>query len=161
MTDTRAGGARASFARALILAGALAGLFAMHGLSDHGTAHPVSGPAGAHARAAMTDAATGLGALKHSGTGAHVVASTHDTASAITSSAATGAAHAANATGDAGATVLCFAVLASAFVALARLLASGELLPWFEGVAATGVALVATGRERDPPSLVALSIRRC
>jgi hypothetical protein len=119
----------------------------------------MSGPVAAHV--AMADATTDLGALGHTMTSAHGVVQAHDITSAIKASAASGAVHAANATGDAGAMVLCFAILASAFVALARLRASGEPRLWFEGVAVAGVALLATGRERDPPSLVALSIRRC
>ena len=142
-------------ARGLILAGALAGLFVMHGLSDHGAAHPASGPVGAHARAALTDAATGPGGLDHTLTRAPGVTASHGTATAPS------AASAAPAASDFGMMTLCFAVLASAFVAFARIRPSGEVLPWFEGAAVAGVALVDNGRERDPPSFVALSIRRC
>jgi len=52
MTETPVVGARTSLVRLLLLAGAVAGLFAMHGLGDHGTAHHTA--ESSHAAVAMT-----------------------------------------------------------------------------------------------------------
>lgn len=136
MTETPVGGARTSLVRLLLLAGAVAGLFAMHGLGDHGTAH--SGAESAHATVAMSA----------------MPADTHSDARPGTMVSVPGGV-------GSGAMTLCMAVLAGVLFALAGLRAWGRLPAKVGARLPAGITFSATARERDPPRLVQLSICRC
>ncbi|HET9421356.1 MAG TPA: DUF6153 family protein [Nocardioides sp.] len=146
MTVTPAVRARICLVRLLLLGGAVAGLFMMHGLGDHGTAHHVAGSS--HAAVAMsgeqpghmTPAGTTSGNVPHSPTRTSVSAPT-DAGS-----------------GEWG---LCMAVLAGVLFALAGLREWGRLPAMVAPRLVSSVRFTATARERDPPRLVQLSICRC
>ncbi|MXG89000.1 DUF6153 family protein [Nocardioides flavescens] len=126
--------------RLLVVLAALAGLFAMHGLSDHGMAG--------------TDAMSGMAMGTHAG---------HDAPPAASSSAATEAVSGHSSPGhDMGLMGLCLAVVVAAVataVALLRLRVTRarSLLP----AALPGLLGSARARVPRPPDLFVLSIQRC
>ena len=138
----RRGGRGRLAVRLLVLAGALAGLFAMHGLSDHGaSSHDMHAP--------MNPAVLGT---------SHAIHAADDPQSATEELTIDGAAG----QGSPGTSIagLCLAVLAGAIIAL--LLLSPHRRGVFMGPLA--LALVSarpTGRrDRDPPCLFELSVLR-
>ncbi|MGH3360695.1 MAG: DUF6153 family protein [Nocardioidaceae bacterium] len=137
---------RARTARLVLAAAAFVGLFAMHGLADHGTMHHEwSGPA---PDAAATTAAHGLhasavdaSAMHHGDDGVRSEAPSTDGSTLVG---------------------LCFAVLVGAVLGLAWLRSRNPLTvvrrwpyPVTRDLHATAL------RERDPPCLFELSIQRC
>lgn len=63
--------------------------------------------------------------------------------------------------GHADMTAMCLAVLALALTALARMLGRALLFPAPPHPFSSGRAATPPGRDRDPPSLARLSVRRC
>ena len=126
----------------LVVLGALAGLFAMHGLSDHGASH--------HGYATETQVGAG-------GTTLHMGMGSDDRASSGTGVPELGDAQ------DSGGPLLmglCLAVLAAAVLLLfSRWLPQSSLL-WRRLQSATRT-WVARARAPDPPGLYRLSIQRC
>lgn len=127
--------------RLLVVLGALAGLFAMHGLSDHGAGHgggdsAMAAPAG----------------LQHH---AHDVSEQSAPAPASSSHA--------DEHSSMGLMGLCLAILITAVVGLLTRSRS----PWFWWAtpalarAAAATVVAATNRDRGPPGRFALSIQRC
>lgn len=154
MTDTRAGAKRPSLASLLVLAGALAGLFAMHGLSDHGAA-PV-GFQHAHAQVVSTSHMSGAVGEDHmAGMSADADEVTPFLAAAMTSvGSSSGAAM--------GLMGLCLAVLAGALLSLVRHHeVTGLVVQLARELGCLAAAIGTTSRERDPPCLTQLSILRC
>lgn len=122
--------------RVLVTLAALAGLFAMHGMADHGVASaPVPLPASLAATGAHHDAPTGAHGDKHDGGGI----SGH------------------------GMAELCLALLVLAAAGLAAgVLARGRPLLVLRRLAPRWRVLVArAARFRDPPDLFRLSVQRC
>jgi hypothetical protein len=146
MTETQVAGARTSLVRVMLLAGAVAGLFAMHGLGDHGTAHHAA--ESSHAPVPMSGEQPGH--LNPAGTSPGEVPKSHTR----TSVAASG-------NGGSGSWGLCMAVLAGVLFALAGLRAWGRLPAVVALRLISSVRFAATARERDPPGLAQLSICRC
>ena len=134
--------------RLLLLAAAVAGLFAMHGLGDHSTAH--SGTAAV----AMTGEQRGHISPGPMTEDSSATAGAHGDALAGTTVSAPGGA-------GSSATGLCLAVLAGVLFALAGLRAWGRLPAMVALRPPAGTRFGATARERDPPRLVQLSICRC
>ena len=146
MTVMPAARARTSLVRLLLLAGAVAGLFMMHGLGDHGTAHHAA--ESSHAAVAMSGEQPGH--MSPAGnTSGDVPRST------------TRASVSAPADGGSGEWGLCMAVLAGVLFALAGLRAWGRCPSVLALRIVSSVRYAATTRERDPPHLVQLSIGRC
>lgn len=116
---------------------ALLGLFAMHGLSGHGTSHHLGDHLGDH-----------LSMVGHE----QVV---------LTAPAAASAAEAPSGHSEPGIVGLCLAVLVAAvlFFAAGRRRLIGSLPPWASW--AERRWSVGAGRDRDPPDLIHLSIQRC
>lgn len=148
MSETPAVGARTSVVRLLLLTAAVAGLFAMHGLGDHGAAH--SGTAAV----AMSGEQMGHGSPGPVEEHAPAAQATHDDAPAVTRFVARA---------DAGSSVmgLCMAVVAGVLFALSGLRAWGRLRAMVAPGSHACTRFAATARERDPPRLVQLSICRC
>ena len=63
--------------------------------------------------------------------------------------------------GHMGMTAMCMAVMAMALMVLLRMLGGSPTLPLYRRVGAPARAPGPHGRDPDPPSLTALSIRRC
>ena len=140
--------------RLLVLLAALAGLFAMHGMSDHGTMRHES--TGAHKsgvagpEAAMAEPA---GALVHAMTSTPIEASL-DAATGVAAGATPGDSHAAMG--------LCLAILAgAALLALRRAGLSSYPLASVLSTVDHQRQLPSRARAPDPPDLHALSIQRC
>lgn len=149
-------------ARLLVLLAALAGLFAMHGMSDHGTMHhgspethtstaPVNAPDMGPALHAMTDGHS------VSATVSKVVGAAGGTVAALGAAAGDGAFDA----GLHAAMGLCLAILVGAAV-----LALRRLRPWAFTLSrslgdASQRVLPSRARAPDPPDLYVLSIQRC
>lgn len=139
---------RTSLARLVVLAGALAGLFAMHGLADHGVSHADSHQA--HAPMASTSPTSPTSHGRGVGHGS-VDADATVTAPVGTSSGA-----------DMGVMGLCLAVLAGALFFLVRRRAfTGVAVRLTRDLGCLAAAIGTTSRERDPPRLAQLSILRC
>lgn len=147
MTEIPVAGARTSLVRLLLLGGALAGLFAMHGLGDHGTAH--SGAEPAHAMVAMSTGPAG-----HMSEDNSAAAATRGDARVGTMVSVPGGV-------ASGAMALCMAVLAGVLFALAGPHAWGRRPAIVGTRLPVGITISATARERDPPCLAQLSICRC
>lgn len=136
-------------ARLVLWVGAFAGLFAMHGLNDHGVSHEIS-----HHSSAVVAASSDTG---HAGHG-------HLAPAVSSPDGGVGRLGLAGQEGPSpeGMASLCLAVLA---VAVFLVVAVVVRRPW--GVlgrrSASGQPGTATplGRERDPPCLYRLSIQRC
>lgn len=149
--------------RALSLSGlllTLAGLFAMHGLAEHGTG------AGSDAHGSMpTMASSGLSAAGHTTThGANQTAQAVVALPAMASRALdTAALHGpSGGTGmDMSAIGMCLAVLLLTVIALILQLHANRPRPVLFLTARPARAPVAPSREADPPNLFALSIQRC
>lgn len=145
-----------------MLLATLAGLFAMHGMSDHGTMH--HGSLETHAPAAPVEAvdlAPASHAMAGDGHGAAAVSEIVGLTGAAV--VALGAA-ASNGALDAGlhaALGLCLAILAgAAIMALRRLRTWSSPLTDTLGDAGR-LVLPSRARAPDPPDLYALSIQRC
>lgn len=152
-------------ARLLVLLAALAGLFAMHGMSDHGTmGHDspethgpatATAPTGAHAGPV---AGAHDGAFESAGITTEVVT---EAAGAVAIAAETVAAGDALDAGMHLAMGLCLAILAGAAVLALRRLRTWSY-PLTRITRNAGKALLNTrARDPDPPDLHALSIQRC
>lgn len=127
--------------RVFVLLATLAGLFAMHGMSDHGT--------GAHADPASDSHA------------AHAAMSTLPEGSEVATRSVAPVDWGSSGHSEMDMVGLCLAILAGALlvVALARVRlvrALDSLLP-----RAASPRWRVAGRDRDPPSLISLSIQRC
>ena len=146
MTVTPVFRVRTSLARLLLLAGAVAGLFMMHGLGDHGIAHHAAEPS----HAAVAESAEHPGHTSPAGTTAGDAPR-----SPIRTSVS------APADGGSKEWGLCMAVLAGVLFALAGLRAWGRRPSVLALRLLSSVRYAATTRERDPPRLVQLSICRC
>jgi hypothetical protein len=156
MTRSSAAEKRTSPVRLLLLAGALAGLFAMHGLGDHGTAHhPGPVAVGSHHVGAAMPAGT---SDPSSGEQSGHPSSTAVGAMSESSAPARVLAPAESGSGLAG---LCMAVLAGVLFALAGLRTWGRRPAGVTLRLVAGLRIAAVARERDPPRLVQLSICRC
>lgn len=144
-----------------MLLAALAGLFAMHGMSDHGTMHDgvteTHGLAAAGSHAAMTaETAAGwvdLDAVASSSVGAVRVAVEIAIPSASAGDAVGGGAHAAMS--------LCLAILAGAAVLALRRLRTWSHPLRLAVVVASQRRFPVRARAPDPPDLYVLSIQRC
>lgn len=141
--------------RLLVVLAALAGLFAMHGMSEHGVAHHDSSAMPESAMSAMSDdvMAMNLGA-------AEVAADV-----AVDTVAGPGAAVAAAGdlvgSGADMAMMLCLAVLAGLVLLLTRGRGPWSGLVMRPAVAGADVRMTHTARDPVPPDLHALSIQRC
>lgn len=125
----------------------LSGLFGMHGLAGHGASGMESVP-----QSVMTEPAmSGVGAVDEAKSSVHGVGSAVATASAA-------AGHPAMDMGMAG---MCLAVLAVGLIALLRLLHRARVHPVLWVLARSARAPGYRVRDLAPPSLIALSIRRC
>jgi len=132
--------------RVLVLLMTLAGVFAMHGLSDHGSAH----------HGAMPDSATIASAAAMGMHGAGPAGARVDDVSAVS----TQGVEATNGNSRAAMT-LCLAVLAGLVLFLFR-----ARRAWFRNVLRSWVkrsskAFLVRARAPDPPDLFALCIQRC
>ncbi|SFI51115.1 DUF6153 family protein [Nocardioides psychrotolerans] len=144
--------AGASAARLLVVLAALAGLFAMHGMSEHGVAHHDSSSMSAESPSG--DAmAMGLGAA----------ASVADAAADVQTGAAVTATAAGDLVGHGAdmAMTLCLAVLAGLVLLLTRGRGLWVGLVMRPIVAGADARMARTARDPVPPDLFVLSIQRC
>lgn len=118
---------------------ALAALFGMHGLGDHSGAHAFTPGHSAHGAPATTS---------------HHL--TEAVAGAVGSGSGTvwGVEHA-------GPAFLCLAVLLGGAMALALLARAARRTPWLTPRLSRSPRAVSAGRDRDPPTLLALCVCRC
>lgn len=124
----------------------LGGIFGMHGLDNHGTGPSVDSAV----HAAVSDTA---GAVGHG----HVMDTAHRASpAAIAAAAATGGIGM-----DMGAVGMCVAVLGLGLIALLLRLWASCRRPLMRLMARPVHASGVRGRDRDPPSLIHLSIQRC
>jgi hypothetical protein len=135
--------ARRSAGRLVVLLAALAGLFAMHGMSDHGTAGPGELSAATSAAHAPMDTSTKTGAHAH-----------HDRGNESPSQPNHG--H------DLGVAGLCLAVLI-AVLTLGVALGQQRYRALGARLSRAYASLLGFARERvpRPPDLFALSVQRC
>lgn len=144
---------RTSLGRLLVLAGALAGIFAMHGLGDHGGAHAGS----QHARALSTSPMSHVPGVDH---GTRIDADP-DGVTPVRSAADMTPVGTWNDT-DKGVIGLCLAVLAGTLLSLVRRRTPrGLVVRLARASPFLGAVMGTTSRERDPPCLTQLSILRC
>lgn len=133
-----------SAGRLLVLVAALASLFAMHGLSEHGVMH--------HDMASMSSMTTdAMSAVS--------IAPIEDTAAETLAAAVDASSRALDQDGGM-AMALCLAILSGLVVLLLRSrgLRTGALLRLVTEPAET---MAWTSRDTDPPDLLVLSIQRC
>lgn len=155
---------RAGFSggRLLMVLAALAGLFAMHGMSDHGTMrHSPTEAVGSHSTSAH-------GAMAAGGSATVVGVATTATVASIVVDSAVDVAEGASIgdTSESGdlhpAVGLCLAILAGAvFLTLRRTGPSSYPLSSVLAADPHQVVLSALARDPDPPDLHDLSIQRC
>lgn len=143
----------------------LAGLFGMHGLSNHGTCDMPSTSGTLPGQMALP----GIVEVSQSGSisahAAHGITTATSTTTSVTAGMLEDVAHIALATGGGpgqghGMVGLCLAVVAGALLVLARWIRRPTLRLTVPA-SRRSADLRGLGRDRDPPSLTWLSIRRC
>lgn len=126
----------------------LAGLFGMHGLDNHGAAGSDT-----IAHAMGSSHTSGDTSTEHS----PVVSAIHEAGAAmVDSTVATG-----GGAMDMSMVAMCMAILVLALITLLRLMRSRGVRLLYVVTARPVRAPVASVRDRDPPSLILLSIQRC
>ncbi|GAB3669130.1 hypothetical protein GCM10027596_40920 [Nocardioides korecus] len=154
--DNRTAARRALWLGALLLT--LAGLFGMHGLSDHGTEQMDS----AHTPATTVSSVSSMSSVM-TGTASTAVDLAHATVATVSPVLDAVVSHNPGAsTGmDMSVTAMCLAVLLLTAIALIVALQAQRLRPLLFLTARPVRAPVTAGREPAPPNLYALSIQRC
>ncbi len=135
-------------ARTLVLLAALAGLFAMHGLADHGTSH-------GSMTGSMSGSPQGPDPAAGHAHDDHTRPTEPTVAGPVAGPVAVVGPLAESAMG------LCLAVLAGGLVLLLVRGGAWPARPWSDLVVRRCVAVIARARAPDPPDLLALSIQRC
>lgn len=131
----------------------LAGLLGMHGLNSHGVAATETGAPALMATMDVSPASGHADLGNRAGVPAGPVDRAQRPAEAASASPQPGM--------DMSMAMMCVAILTIALIALLRSLLGARLGPLVGLVHRQSVALVHPGRDPDPPSLIALSIRRC
>lgn len=147
--DKRA--ARTSAARLVVVVAALAGLFAMHGMSEHGVMHHSSTPMPAMTAIAVESATAGS-----------TVAISAMDADLLRSAPEAATRSIGDADGDPGmAMMLCLAILIGMAVFFMRHRSMRAISAVREAVSVASLRIARRTREPDPPDLISLCIQRC